>query len=151
MVDGRGSTGRGFVFSFDAVVGLVFMILFGSFIISYLDQSDFSQYRLYERYAAADSGLTAIIASGSVQTAVNESIQVGSQTAGATLRGVMGLLEGGARYQLQIEVFNSTAKYVDISESTPRGRIPTTRDTVLVSRKVFSYGGDYGIATLRTW
>ena len=144
---------KAFIFSYDAVVALMFIVFFLSFLTYYVNSFSYSSLKNYEITRSADTALNAMIANGKINYAVQKTIQGQSNLAENTLRTELKKLLGKkSKEKITIKVYDSSMNLIYTIQSTypQRASLSKTKRTYSVNN-LFASGDYYGIARLQVW
>jgi hypothetical protein len=144
---------KGFVFSFDAVFALAFVVSIAVVIVLYTPAIPYSKMQQYELHRYADTSLSSLLRSGDINSALDKVFQGQTNAAKNMLKGKL-LDLYGQRYNkaISLQVFYANmTQAVDFRASHPADVYPNSGDMVAVVRTTFVYKDMYGIATLQIW
>ncbi len=146
-------TRKGFIFSYDAVVSLMFVVFFLSFLTYYVNSFSYSSMKDYETIRSMDSVLNTMIADGSMSSALHQEIQGNTAEAQQLLKQKISTLLGKKfKAKITIYAYDSSGNVVYKIESAYPSYARASKNRKAYSvNSFFSAEGYYGIASLQTW
>ena len=144
---------KAFIFSYDAVVALMFVVFFLSFLTYYVNSFSYSSLKDYEITRSADTALNTMIANGKINYAVQKTIQGQATLAEIALRNELGGLFGKkSKEKLTLKVYDSSMDLIYTIYSTyPQSASLSKTKRTYSANSLFASGDYYGIARLQVW
>jgi len=144
---------KGFIFSYDAVISLLFIVTFLTFLVYYTNSFSYSSMKDYEVIRETTTALDTLIISGEIQNATELTIQGNQAQAESNLRKQLRSLFGkNHKEKLTIEVYDLTGNRLYLIEASyPQTAHTSKKRVTYSSMNVFSTGNYYGIAKLQVW
>ena len=144
---------KAFIFSYDAMISLMLIVIFISFTTYYVGSFSYSSFEDYELMRSTDSILKTMIADGTFFSAVQSEQNGNTAQAKASLRQELRRLFGNRHKQkATVEIYDSSMNLVySIEAYQPQNARISFNEKVIASRQLFSYDDYYGIVKLQVW
>ena len=145
---------KGFIFSYDVVISMMFLVIFTTFLTYYVGSFSYSSFENYEIIRMMDSSVKTLISDGSVNLAVQREVNGQTNLAKNGLRSELRNIFGKRHSEkIIIDVYDSGTmnKVYSIESVNPNNVVEPKLQRVYSVRHVFTYEEYYGIVKLQLW
>jgi len=144
---------KAFIFSYDAVISLMFIVFFLFFLTYYINTFSYSSLKNYEITRSTNTALDTLITNGKIDYATQKAIHGQTILAEVTLRGELKKIFGKKhKEKITLKIYDSSMNLIYTIQSTypQKASLSKTKQTYSVNN-LFTSGDYYGIAKLQVW
>jgi len=144
---------KAFIFSYDAVISLMFVVTFLAFLTYYIGTFSYSTMKNYEILRGLTTALDTMISNGKITQATQQEIQGNNYLAKRELRDELRRLFGKkGKHKITIEIYTQTGSLAyEIESAYPEYARESKKKNTYSVTNIFSTGDYYGIAKLQEW